>query len=299
MIKAKLIRFSVLFFSSLLLSACTLPFGNRAGVQVTANPQGNVFLNDQPLGQTRVYQEDNKPGEYTLKIVPSDTTLQSWEGRVNLTSGTLTVVDRQLATSPEKAQGYILSFEKLSDKNAAEVNIVSLPNTVSILVDGNPSGFTPLSTSSIAAGGHTFTFTAPGFAEKVVKATVQGGYRLNVNVSLASQDIVPSPTPTATPSATISPTPTTNTSPTPAASITPLPKQATSSAVTKPYVEILSTPTGWLRVREDASASSTEVARVNPGDKFPYLITQSGWYQIEYQKGKKGWISATYAKLVQ
>ncbi|MBI1872024.1 SH3 domain-containing protein, partial [Candidatus Collierbacteria bacterium] len=48
-----------------------------------------------------------------------------------------------------------------------------------------------------------------------------------------------------------------------------------------------------------ASTSGQEVAKVNPGDKFPYLDTSGSWYQIEYQKGSKGWVAAQSAKLIQ
>ena len=112
---------------------------------------------------------------------------------------------------------------------------------------------------------------------------------------MAAIDITPTPTPTiATPSATIAPEKTT--------SVTPLPKQATSSAtIAKPYVEILTTPTGWLKVRETASTTGTELAKVNPGDKFPYKEENStgSWYQIEYATGQWGFVSSSYAKLVK
>jgi len=293
-------KLGLLIVSSTILSACTVPFfGNKAGIQITSNPQGMVTINSQSSGQTPVYQENLKAGTYSIKISPLDTTLQPWEGKITLTAGTLTVVDRQLAVTPDQAHGYTLYFEKLESKDRVEVNITSLPNTVSVLIDGNPAGFTPFSSNSIDSGGHTFTLTAPGFQDKVIKASVEPGFRLNINVQLATQKIeeLPTPTPTATPSAT--PTPAKAGSKT---DITPLPSQSTSSAVPKPYVEILDTPTGWLRVRSEpkvVNSPSNEVAKVNPGDKFPYLDTQSGWYQIEYQPSKKGWISASYAKLFE
>lgn len=292
-------RLSLLLFSSILLSACTVPFiGKKAGIQITSNPQGMVTINSESSGQTPVYQENLKAGSYSVQISPLDTTLQPWEGKITLTSGTLTVVDRQLAVTPDQAHGHTLYFEKIDPKDSLEVNITSLPNTVSVLIDGNPAGFTPFSSKSIASGAHTFTFTAPGFQDKVVKAAMEPGFRLNINVQLATQkisDLPPAtPTPEATPSAT--PTPTKAVSET---DITPLPKQSTSFAVPKPYVEINSASLGWLRVRQEPSPSAAEVTKVNHGDKFPYLKTQAGWYQIEYQTNKKGWISASYATLVE
>ncbi|MBI3954643.1 PEGA domain-containing protein [Candidatus Collierbacteria bacterium] len=304
--KRSLFRILPLLFLPLILSACTSPlsvFGKKAGIQVTSNPQANVFIDDKPQGQTPALLEDQKPGTYTIKIIPNDLTLQPWEGKVTLNSGVLTIVDRQLAQSPDKAHGHTLSFEKLPDKNATQVHIITSPDTVSVTVDGTPRGFTPSPLDSIEAGGHTFTLTSPGYQDKVVKASVFAGYRLIINATLAAQAIAtPSPTPDLSPSpiATSTPTP----SPTKKAEITPLPKQATSSAVAKPYVEILTTPTGWLRVRSDPVVEddpSNEVAKANPGDRYPFLSQDASqkWFQIEYQKDKKGWISSTYAKLVQ
>ena len=64
-------------------------------------------------------------------------------------------------------------------------------------------------------------------------------------------------------------------------------------------LEILSTPTGWLRVRFEPSLEASEAAKVDTGKTFAYFEEQSGWYQIEYEKGKKGWISAQYANPVE
>ena len=286
----KLSRLILILSTSVLLGGCSFFGGKKAGIQVTANPQANVFLDNKSLGQTPVYQEGLKPDTYTLKITGSDPSLSAWEGKITLNAGTLTVVDRQLTTDPAKSFGYTLTFEALANKTATEVNLVSFPDTVSVMVDGAPVGFTPFKSDSITTGGHTFTLTSPGYQDQVIKASVRAGNRLVINVQLGAQTIVPTPTPNATPSATPKPG---------SVEITPLPKQATNSAFLKPYVEILSTPTSFLRVRDSAGTSGTEVAKVNPGDKFPYLATEGTWYQIEYLTGKKGYISATYAKLVQ
>ncbi len=287
-------RLILLAVSSLLLSACSVPFlGKKAGLQVTANPQATVFLDNKSLGQTPVYQEGLKPGTYEIKVTPSEPGLVAWEGRVTLNPGAITVVDRNLAADASKSRGYSLSFEPISDKNGAEVNLVSFPDTVSVMVDGAPAGFTPLKSDSVSAGPHTFTLTSPGYQDMVIKASVTLGHRLVINAQLGLQAVVPTPTPEATPSASVTPTPTS------AVDITPLPKQATDAAVAKPYVEINSPVQKWARVRAEASTSSQELAKVNHGDKFPYLSTSGSWYEIEYQKGKKGFVSAQYAKLVQ
>ena len=284
-------RLILILSTSLLLGGCSFFGGKKAGIQVTANPQANIFLDNKSLGQTPVYQEGLKPGTYTLKVAASDQTLSAWEGKITLNAGALTVIDRQLAADPAKSFGYTLTFEALANKTATEVNLVSFPDTVSVMVDGAPVGFTPFKSDSIAAGGHTFTLTSPGYQDQVIKASVRAGNRLVINVQLGAQTIVPTPTPNATPSAT----------PTPGrVEITPLPKQATDAAVLKPYVEILPTPdNNHLKVRSENVIGNNIIAIVNTGDKFPYVSTSGSWYQIEYQKGLKGYVSATYAKLSQ
>ena len=294
--KTNLFKLFALLIFSVFLAGCNLnPFAKKAGIQVTSSPEANVMINDESVGKTPVYIDNKKPGSYTVQMTAVDSG-QTWETKVDLLGGTLTTVHREFGETLDKSHSYTLSFEKLSNNKAAAVSIVSLPASATISIDGKPEGFSPRSID-IEPGPHVFTFTNPGYQDKIVNASVQAGYRLVLNFTMSALDITPTPTPTiasATPSADL-------VTPTPAKTITPLPKQATSSAtIAKPYVEILSTPTGWLKVRETASTGSNELAKVNPGDVFPYKeSTNPGWYQIEYTKGSWGFVSSTYAKLVK
>jgi len=293
--KTNYIRLISVIIFSVFLAGCNLnPFAKKAGIQVTAHPDANILINGESVGKTPVYIDNEKAGTYTIQMTAVDSG-QTWEGKVSLLGGTLTTVHREFGETQDKSHSYTLSFEKLSNSKSAAISIVSLPASATTSIDGKPQGFTPLSID-IEAGPHVFTFTAPGFQDKIVNASVQAGYRLMLNFTMAALDITPTPTPTiATPSAGL-------VTPTLSKEVTPLPKQATSSAaIAKPYVEILSTPTGWLKVRETASTTATELAKVNPGDKFPYKEDEStgSWYQIEYVTGKWGFVSSSYAKLVK
>ncbi|TEU02499.1 SH3 domain-containing protein, partial [Candidatus Woesebacteria bacterium] len=66
-------------------------------------------------------------------------------------------------------------------------------------------------------------------------------------------------------------------------------------------VEIISTPTGFLRVRNEPSTLGEEVGRVEPGERYPYLDEDedTDWLKIEYEEGKEGWVSGQYAKKVE
>jgi hypothetical protein len=293
--KINISRLIPILVFSIFLAGCNLnPFAKKAGIQVTAHPDANVIINGVSAGKTPVYIDNEKPGNYTVQMTAVDSG-QTWEGKVNLLGGTLSTVHREFGQTQDKSHSYTLSFEKLSNSKASAVSIVSLPANATISIGGKPQGFTPLSVD-IESGPHVFTFTAPGFQDKIVNASVQPGYRLVLNLTMAAMDITPTPTPTiATPSAAL-------VTPTPAKTVTPLPKQATSSAiVAKPYVEILATPTNWLNVRESALTTAPILAKVNPGDKFPYKedLSTGSWYQIEYLTSKWGFVSSSYAKLVK
>jgi len=292
--RSRLLRTLPILLFSVFLAGCQLnPFAKKSGIQITSHPDANVVINGKSVSKTPFYDENLSPGLATIQMTAIDSG-QSWETKVNLVSGTLTTVHREFGTTPDKAHSYTLSFEKLSNNKDSSVNIISLPANATVSVDGKPAGFTPV-TADIAPGPHVFSFTAPGHHDKIVNAAVQTGYRLVLNLTMATMEIVPAPPPPpiATPSATPKPPGTTV--------ITPLPKQATSSATpVKPYVEILSTPTGWLKVRETPSTSGTELAKVNPGDTFNFKESDTtGWYYIEYLKGSWGYVSSQYAKLVK
>ena len=66
-------------------------------------------------------------------------------------------------------------------------------------------------------------------------------------------------------------------------------------------VEILETSTGFLRVRREPSTLGEEIGRVEPGEKYPLIQTdeKTGWFEIEYEEGKEGWISNQYARKIE
>lgn len=60
---------------------------------------------------------------------------------------------------------------------------------------------------------------------------------------------------------------------------------------------ITSTPTGWLRVRNQPSLNGTEVTKVNAGETFSVLEESSGWVKIKVNTDTEGWVSSTYIEL--
>ena len=66
-------------------------------------------------------------------------------------------------------------------------------------------------------------------------------------------------------------------------------------AAIKKQVQILSTPTDTLNVRNGPGTSYNIVAKVNPGEKYQLLEEKGDWYKIKLPS-KTGWISSQYAK---
>ncbi|HUV72518.1 MAG TPA: PEGA domain-containing protein [Clostridia bacterium] len=274
MIKKLLFAGGILLCAGL-LSGCSLRKA-PAALQISAQPPANVFIDGKLLGKTP-YQGDNwEAKEYSIKLIPESTTtpMASWESKVKLTSGVLTLIEREFGSSEALSSGQILSLEKTKDKEKAKLTIISNPDGALIHLDGEAKGFTPIKLDEVGVGDHQIELAKEGFVEKTVKARAAAGFELIVNVKLAQES---DSTTSATDSA----------------------KPASDSSVvdseTKTEVEIKETPTGWLRVRKGPSTTTAEIAKVNPGEKYPLLEEKSGWYRIQLEEDQEGWISGQYA----
>lgn len=267
--------------ASLFLSGCTLPntiTKKPAGIDITTIPPSTVFINGQAEGETPYKNQNMTPGEYVIKLVPispdSTIILAPWETTIKLSAEVTTMITRTFAASEADIESSILQFQKEASSNTY-LSVITDPDNVNINLDGKPNGFTPVTRLETTSGPHSLELTSPGYKKLILNTNTHTGYNLIVNVKLASEAIVlitPQPLPT---------------------------PEATGSATLKPYVIIGTTETGWLRVRASANGTSTELGKVNEGEKLPYLSTDgTGWLQVTFE-GKPGWISAKYATVVK
>lgn len=275
----KVILFLSPVFLAIVVFGMFLFFTNRlsgkGALQVTANPNSEVFLNGVSIGKTPLCKCSPSDmlgaSEYTIRLVPQGGSFIPFEDKIKIEKSVLTVVDQTLDQG--SLEGSILMLEKLSSKNAIEILVISSPNTSQVFLDNSSVGQTPLLLKDITASDHEIKLKKNGYKEKIVRIRTKEGFKLVARVFLGIEaKSFESTSLTATPSA--SPTPT----------------------LVTPQIEILQTPTGFLRVREEANLASKEVGRVNPSETYDLVEQTSGWYKIRLNDGELGWISSQYAK---
>lgn len=240
-----------------------------AGIYITSNPTATVYIDGQQVGKTP-YDATRKPGEIVVKLIPISTgkPLVSFETKVTLSPDIQTVIRRDFGESDDTSAGEVTSFVGVGGKDA-QIAIISIPDAATVTIDGQKVGYAPFKDSAVSPGDHQINVAATGFFERTFWAKAIAGYKLTVVVKLAKNS---------------------------ANQISEKPKETP-----KPMVKILDTPTGFLRVRVAPKTDADEVGLVKPGDTFVLLgeDKDSGWFQIEYQKGKSGWISNQFAQKLE
>ncbi len=242
-----------------------------AGILIESTPSANVFIDGEHVGRTP-YEGTKNLGEIVVKLVPEsfDSPLAPFETKVTLVAGIKTVIRREFGETDDDSSGEIISFEKMGGKETS-LSIVSIPDAAQISIDGSVRGFAPYKTNSISPGEHQIIVYAPGFFEKTFTVKAIEGYKLTAVVKLKPNN-----------------------------EEVPADEDEEPEEPKQEEVEILTTPTGFLRVRAEPSTAGEEIGQVTPGERYPFLDEDedTGWFKIEYEEGEEGWISNTYAKKV-
>lgn len=246
----------------------------KGALQVTSVPQSQVYLDDKLVGTTPFcaceLSQMLSVGDYTIKLVPQDGNLRPFQEKITINKSTLTVVDRTFSDNGN-SDGSIISLIPLGNKEDIEVLVISIPDKANVFLDNNPVGATPLLLKQVSESDHDLKITRDGYKDKSIKIKTSLGFKLSaliflgVNPDLSNSLI-------ASPSGVLS-------SPAPSVS----------------KVLILDTPTGFLRVREDSSINSLEIARVLPGETYELIEEKKDWFKIKLKDEKVGWISSIYA----
>jgi hypothetical protein len=259
-------------------------------LQVSALPKSKVWLDGLERGKTPFLDDGVVQGEHQLKLVVEGQESLTWEGRIKVNSGARTVVNRRLSAEGENdSSGEILTLEKTSIKDKAGLAVVSIPDQAVVKIDGQPKGFAPLNLVDLTPGDYQVSVASPGFEEKLLSAHTAAGYKLIINVQLA-QKTAGVQAETVVPTGGLTPSP---------AKTSTLGEKSLGAKTEKPYIVVKETVNpnpGFLRVRE--TPGGKEIARIKAGESFLFLEKdESGWYKIEYEQDKQGWISSVYADL--
>src|SRR6186997_3656762 len=96
-----------------------------SGLKVDSIPQADVYLNDKIVGKSPYENKKLNPGEYTLKLVVTNTpgTFYPWETKIKLVPQSLTYVNRTIGDTDGTSGHQIIWLEKLADPNAKELAV--------------------------------------------------------------------------------------------------------------------------------------------------------------------------------
>lgn len=249
---ALLLRFSDQWAESL------FGFKSTGGISVLSQPaDAAVFINNHEVGKTPFEDKNLEEGEYTVKLEKNGA---SWQGKINLISGTVAVVNRDLASDQASSAGEILTLDK-----GKGLTIISNPTASDIEIDGKPYGKTPLNID-ILNGDHTILLSHTNYFKRSIRAALPANFNLTIaaDLALSEADLTAIPTPTI--------------------------------AQQQHQLIVKNTPTGFLRVRDKPNLSGKEIGRVKPGDTLILLEEIGDWDKIRLTDGTEGFISSAYVE---
>lgn len=286
--KGKIILFTTLLFVFILFVFAKyfyLDKKNEFGqLKILSSPETSLFIDNVAVSKTP-FEGKYKVGEYLIKLIPEGTATDtaSWQGRVKVYKNSLTYVNRELGTTDITSAGDIFFPTKMDTSpktsNAGEISVETDPNGAIVKLDNDEKGVASMLLSDVPKGTHEINIYLPGFFPRTQKINVDEGYRVNAIFKLAidlSQKQA-----------------------TPSSELNSKTMTKTSQGGALFSVKIKETPTGFLRVRADASISASEETQIKPGQTFDVLEEKSSWYRISYEPNKDGWISSEYTEKTQ
>ena len=237
-------------------------------LEIKTNPKTVIFINDEQTGTTP-FKREFYPQELKVRIFPvqeNSSTAPIWQGTVKINPSVLTLIRQDFTQDKDQISGEVLTLNKIPDKSTAALRVTSYPNKATVILDGKVKGYTPLLLKKIEAGQHTLELSLPNHQTTVLGLNLNIGYRLDCEVKLAKKKEEEEKE-----------------------------ESSPNGQEDKSYVRILSTPTGWLRVRQEAGLSFPEIAKIKPEEEYLLLEEKDGWLKIQLDDKQEGWISGKYA----
>ncbi|MBU1031792.1 PEGA domain-containing protein [Patescibacteria group bacterium] len=234
-------------------------FGIRktSGISVLSEPsEATVFFDSKKVGETPYEEKNLEAREYFIKIEKGEA---SWQGKVNLIVGAVTVINRDIAKDLISSAGEILTLDK-----GEGLTVVSSPTDADVEIDGKFFGKTPTAVD-VDTGDHTILVSRKGYFNRSIRVNLPKDYSMTVSVDLALSE----------------------------ADLTAIQTPVTTQT---PELLVKDTPTGFLRVRDKASLAGKEITQVKPGDTLILLEELTGWDRVRLSDGTEGYVSSSYVE---
>lgn len=264
-------RKMLIIFLSLVLGGCSFR-PTKTEIEISSVPVAKIIIDDQEMGTTSTSYKNNelKPGEISLKLIPEDESLVPWSTKVKLNNLVTTVVNRKFGSEDKYGSGYVMYMEEIGKKEEASLIVNSLPAEAAITIDGQIMGLTPNKIEKMVEGDRQVVVSYPGYESQTVFVKMRKGYQVVMDVQLALKK---------------------------SEVVEEVAEEMVAIEVDK--VKILETGTGWLRVRSEPSLAGVEVAKVDVDEEYELLNKEDDWYEIRVGEETSGWISSDYALVVE
>lgn len=256
--KAKIIAIKIVI---VLLGGLLLGACNeeKAGLEISTVPTAKVYLNGQEVGESKYKNLNLKAGEVDLRLATSS---QVWERKIRLEANVTSVIGWNF----DEESGYILSMEKTGQAGSILVN--SSPGGAIISMDNEIKNTTPARIEKVEGGDRKLSISFPGYKQLNLIVKVVDGYQMLIDSKLQAE----------------------------AGEVVAVPTMGTIEAK-KEMVRVLSTGTGWLRIRETPSENGREIGRANTGEKLELLGEEGTWYHVVFGE-HQGFMAKRYAEKI-
>lgn len=232
-------------------------FKQTSGITISSIPsEAVVYLDGKEAGKTPYENRNLNVSDYTIRLEKDKA---SWQGKVSLTAGTVTVINRDIASDSASSAGETLTLEK-----GKGLTVISNPAGADVDINGKSYGKTPVVIDT-DPGEHMILISHANYLNRSIKADLPENFNLIVSVDLAISE----------------------------ADLTNI---ATPVITQTPMVLVKNTPTGFLRVRDKPNLTGKEIARVKPGDSLILLEEQGAWDRIRVSDGVEGFVSSSYVE---
>ena len=229
----------------------------KSGISVQSSPDSaTVYLDGKEVGKTPFEDKNLDVKQYAVKV---DKDGAIFQGNIKLIDGTMTLINRDLAKDSASSAGETLTLDK-----GKGITLISNPSDAEVEIDGKSVGKTPTSIN-LEIGEHTILVSHPNYLKRSIKATLPKDFNLTISVDLALSE----------------------------ADLTTI----SAPVITQtPEVIVKSTPTGFLRVRDQGSLLGKEIAQIKVGERLVLLEELSSWDRVRLSNGTEGFVSSSYVE---